>query len=26
LIFFKIKQHPEWLLDSEGKGRPLFRR
>ena len=23
---FKIKQHPEWLLDSEGRSRPLFRR
>ena len=22
----KIEQHPEWLLDSEGRARPLFRR
>ena len=26
LGFFKIQQHPEWILDSEGKTRPLFRR
>ncbi len=26
LGFFKIRQHPEWMLDSEGRDRPWFRR
>ena len=25
-LMAKIKQHPEWMLDSEGRSRPWFRR